>query len=163
MKVYIATIRVMVFADSERNAHNILEERMKNVDDWQYLDPYAGISPMVKDPKFNEYYTTPVLAEIPGEGYTEPIMCKFTETEKRSWVSWLENYGLLKFLDSFLYNVEGAESTCRYCGEKIYVDVMIGGGVPDWSTEDGDFGCYLSPDTDSEGTGGHLPVRRSIN
>lgn len=85
---------------------------------------------------------------------------KFTDDQKQSWVDWLTKYGLMHFLDSFLRSVEGAESTCRHCGEKIYVDVMIGGGVPDWSTEDGDFGCEKSPDTDDEATGCHEPIKR---
>jgi hypothetical protein len=38
---------------------------------------------------------------------------------------------------------------------------MIGGGVPDWSTEKGDFGCDESPYTHEDGTGGHMPVKRS--
>ena len=85
---------------------------------------------------------------------------RYDKTEKQSWVNWLKNYGPMKFLNSFLRNVEGAQSTCRHCGEKIYVDVMIGGGVPDWSTEEGDFGCSNSPDSDEEGTGGHTPIKR---
>ena len=85
---------------------------------------------------------------------------KYKKVEKESWVNWLVDYGLMKFLNSFLRSVEGAQSTCRHCGEKIYVDVMIGGGVPDWSTRDGDFGCPKSPDTDEEGTGGHEPIKR---
>ena len=83
-----------------------------------------------------------------------------SEAEKQSWVKWLEGYGAINFLEAFLLNVEGAKSTCRHCGEKIYVDVMIGGGVADWSTEDGDFGCPDSPDTNDDGTGGHEPVKR---
>ena len=85
---------------------------------------------------------------------------RYTKAQKQSWVDWLTGYGLLKFLNSFLHNVEGAQSTCRHCGETIYVDVMVGGGVPDWSTEDGDFGCPNSPDTNDEGTGGHMPIKR---
>lgn len=80
---------------------------------------------------------------------------------KRDWLLWFKSYGAEKFLKSFLWNVEGAQSVCRHCGETIYVDVLIGGGVPDWSTEDGDFGCIESPDTNSEGTGGHMPVKRA--
>ena len=88
-------------------------------------------------------------------------MPRYTKKEKESWVKWLAGYGLMKFLNSFLASVEGAESTCCQCGQKIYVDVMVGGGVPDWSTADGDFGCADSPDTNSEGTGGHKPVKRT--
>lgn len=87
-------------------------------------------------------------------------MPRYTKSQKQSWVSWLTNYGLMKFLNAFLSNVEGAESTCRHCHQKIYVDVMVGGGVPDWSTKDGDFGCHESPDTNDEGCGGHEPVKR---
>lgn len=83
-----------------------------------------------------------------------------TNKAKKEWLEWFKTYGAEKFLDSFLNNVEGAESTCKYCGERIYVDVLIGGGVPDWSTEDGDFGCSNSPDTGEEGTGGHAPIKK---
>lgn len=87
-------------------------------------------------------------------------MPRYSKAEKQSWVEWLTNFGLMKFLNAFLRNVEGAESTCRHCGEKIYVDVMVGGGVPDWSTRDGDFGCPKSPNTNEEGCGGHEPRKR---
>jgi hypothetical protein len=82
------------------------------------------------------------------------------EEQKAAWLKWLESYGTDKFLDMFLYNVEGASSRCAYCGERIYVDVLIGGGVPDWSTEDGDFGCWASPETCEDGVGGHMPHKR---
>ena len=78
----------------------------------------------------------------------------------RAWVSWLKKYGARKYLESFLHNVEGARGTCRHCHQEIFVDVLIGGGVPDWSTKDGDFGCDRSPETCSEGTGGHMPIKR---
>ena len=81
------------------------------------------------------------------------------QNDKKSWLRWLEEYGAERFLDAFLHTVEGAESTCVYCQEKIYVDVLIGGGVPDWSTESGDFGCSESPDTCDECTGSHKPVK----
>ena len=29
-----------------------------------------------------------------------------------------------------------------------------------WSTGTGDFGCEQSPETDDEGTGGHMPKKR---
>ena len=88
-------------------------------------------------------------------------MINYNEKSKRAWTAWLRKYGLRKVLDSFLANVEGAESTCVHCGEKIYVDIMIGGGVADWGTYDGDFGCPDSPDTNEEGTGGHMPRRKT--
>lgn len=83
-----------------------------------------------------------------------------TQEAKQQWLEWLDEHGAEDFLDAFLRDVEGAESTCIHCGEKIYVDVMIGGGVADWSTHDGDFGCPNSPETNDEGTGGHTPRKR---
>lgn len=77
--------------------------------------------------------------------------------EKKQWVKWVKSYDMGRFFDSFLATVEGAESTCRYCGQTIRVDITVGGGVPDWSF-DGDFGCDANPDSDDEGTGGHLPI-----
>jgi hypothetical protein len=77
--------------------------------------------------------------------------------EKRQWVAWLEGYGAAGLFDSIMASCQGAESTCRYCGETITFDITEGGGVPDWGV-DGDYGCPCSPDTDDEGTGGHLPV-----
>lgn len=77
---------------------------------------------------------------------------------REQWILWLANYGLGKFYDSFLRSAQYAESTCTQCRCKIYLDIVEGGGVPDWRTEDGDYGCYDSPDTNSEGTGGHKPV-----
>src|SRR5437899_2452142 len=82
---------------------------------------------------------------------------------KRGWLKWLERYGAKGFLTSFLRNVEGAESTCIYCGKRIYVDVLIGGGVADWSTEDGDFGCGFTSLTTEEGCDySHMPRKRRI-
>lgn len=83
------------------------------------------------------------------------------EHEKREWLQWFKRYGARKFIDAFLSTVEGAESTCVYCGEKIYVDVLIGGGVPDWSTQSGDYGCSDSPETNDECCGPHMPVKRT--
>jgi hypothetical protein len=88
---------------------------------------------------------------------------KQTKAEKRAWLKWLEGYGAPMFLEAFLRTVENVESECVYCHEKIYVDVLIGGGVPDWSTEDGDFGCVYNPDNSvnmDEGVCGHAPKRR---
>lgn len=78
---------------------------------------------------------------------------------KANWVSWLRSYGAGKFFDAFVALAQDAESTCVYCGEKIYLDIVEGGGVPDWRTAGGDYGCDNSPDTDEEGTGGHMPKR----
>jgi hypothetical protein len=81
------------------------------------------------------------------------------EKEKTQWVAWLAKYGADKFLESFLRNAHGAESTCTHCDAEIYLDLLEGGGVADWKTEDGDYGCYDSPDTTSEGCGSHIPYR----
>lgn len=80
------------------------------------------------------------------------------------WVNWLKEYGADKFYDAFLATAQGARSECIYCGEDIFLDIVDGGGVPDWgSSMPGfvglDFGCPASPDTDDEGTGGHFPVK----
>jgi len=84
-----------------------------------------------------------------------------TQTKaKREWVKWVEWYGTERFLNHFLRNVEGAKGCCIQCKQDIYVDVLIGGGIADWSTEDGDFGCHNSPETTDEGMGGHMPERR---
>ena len=85
---------------------------------------------------------------------------KPTRKNRQAWLRWLAGYGAEKFLDAFLQTVEGAESICAQCHEPIFVDVLIGGGTPDWSTTDGDFGCADSPDTCEDGTGGHVPRRR---
>ena len=74
-----------------------------------------------------------------------------------SWVKWLENYGLENFAKSLLRNVQGAQSKCIHCGEFIYLDFFEGGGIGDWSTEDGDYGCSESPDTNDDGCGSHEP------
>jgi hypothetical protein len=65
--------------------------------------------------------------------------------------------------DSIIANVQGAESTCRYCGQTILCDIVEGGGVPDWKTRDGDYGCSYHPltvnDTEKdEGCYGHMPL-----
>lgn len=85
-----------------------------------------------------------------------------TLATKKQWLDWLKNFGADKFLDFFLANTEGAQAVCKHCGGNIYLDLLIGGGCPDWSTADGDFGCAESPDTNSEGTGGHEPYRRKF-
>ena len=83
-----------------------------------------------------------------------------TPDNRRQWLKWLEVYGADKFLEAFMQNAHGTESRCQYCHELIYLDLLEGGGVADWKTVDGDYGCYLSPDTCEEGTGSHLPHRR---
>lgn len=81
-------------------------------------------------------------------------------SKKKQWVKWLKSYGPDRFFDAFMHNVEGAQSVCSQCRQRIYVDISEGGGIADWSTEDGDFGCNKSPDTNDEGVGSHMPVRK---
>lgn len=86
-------------------------------------------------------------------------------TDKQEWVAWLQSYGLDKFFDAFISTAQGAESECIHCGQKIYLDIVEGGGVPDWGSSFGslsnglDYGCPDSPDTGDEGTGGHEPIK----
>jgi hypothetical protein len=80
---------------------------------------------------------------------------------RAEWIKWLEGYGIGKFFDAFLATAQYAESKCVYCGQRIYLDIVEGGGVPDWGAafEEGkpglDYGCSNSPDTNEDGTGGH--------
>ncbi len=86
--------------------------------------------------------------------------------DKLSSVKWQQFFTPLKFLEMFLINAEGAQSTCAYCHEDIFLDVLIGGGVTDWSTEDGDFGCPDSPESETvDGVlecAGHMPIKRTF-
>ncbi len=79
-------------------------------------------------------------------------------SDKEKWVKWLETYGIANFYDAFVRDAQGAQSTCVHCGEKIYLDIVEGGGVPDWHMN-GDYGCPDSPDTCEDGTGSHVPVK----
>jgi len=80
-----------------------------------------------------------------------------TKAERQDWIKWLEHYGIGKFFDAFVRNAQGARGTCLYCRQDIYLDIVEGGGVPDWKTSDGDYGCAHSPDTCEQGTGSHMP------
>lgn len=80
-----------------------------------------------------------------------------TETARESWAKWLSSYGAENFFDTFVNIAQDAESECVYCEQSIYLDIVEGGGVPDWRTDDGDYGCGDSPETNDEGTGGHYP------
>jgi hypothetical protein len=86
-------------------------------------------------------------------------------TNRQGWIAWLENYGIGKFYDAFLSNAQGAQSTCIHCGQNIYLDIVEGGGVPDWGSKISsdisglDYGCPDSPDTCEDGTGGHEPEK----
>lgn len=83
--------------------------------------------------------------------------------DKRAWELWLAQYGATRLFDAFVANCQGARSVCQYCGQFIYLDIREGGGIPDWGAAypDGalDYGCFNSPETSSEGTGGHMPIK----
>ena len=86
-------------------------------------------------------------------------MSKKAQESKEAWVRWLEHYGADNFYDAFVRTAQGAEGRCIHCGERIYLDIVEGGGVPDWCTVFGDYGCFESPDTCEDGTGGHEPQK----
>lgn len=98
-------------------------------------------------------------------------MPKNLKKSKAEWVAWLRTYGAAQLFDAIIESCQGAESKCVHCGEKIYFDIVEGGGVPDWGsaitgiTGKGgaglDYGCPDSPYTDSEGTGPHEPKKLS--
>ena len=83
---------------------------------------------------------------------------------RAEWVAWLRTYGAGQLFDAIIKTCQGAESKCVHCGQKIYFDIVEGGGVPDWGSSFSDtphlgldYGCSNSPDSDDEGTGGHEP------
>lgn len=82
-----------------------------------------------------------------------------TIANKAQWLAWLKQYGAGKFFDAFIHACQYAKGTCVHCSEAIYLDIVEGGGVPDWRTEDGDYGCPYSPDTNEEGSGAHEPQK----
>lgn len=82
---------------------------------------------------------------------------------KAGWVKWLKSYGADKFFDAFVRTAQYAESRCVNCEQEIYLDIVEGGGAPDWRTAEGDYGCEDSPDTDDEGVGSHVPVKGQFN
>ncbi len=84
---------------------------------------------------------------------------KFTKVDRATWALWLMGYGLGKFYDAFMANAQFAKGTCVHCGADIYLDIAEGGGVPDWRDKDGDYGCLMSPETTTNGTGSHMPER----
>jgi hypothetical protein len=76
--------------------------------------------------------------------------------DEDEWAAWLKKYGAKNFLIAFLEIAQDAESFCVYCRQKIYLDIIEGGGTPDWRTEDGDYGCEASPDANEEMSGSHM-------
>jgi hypothetical protein len=81
------------------------------------------------------------------------------ERERDEWCHWLRGFTPERFYDEFVATAQGAESECVNCGEKIYLDMVEGGGVPDWKTGDGYYVCDYSWETSAEGTGGHCPLK----
>jgi len=75
---------------------------------------------------------------------------------KKDWVKWLNGYGIEKFYDAFVAYAQDSRSKCKNCGQSIYLDIVEGGGIPDWKTVDGDYGCEYSPDTCKDGCGSHV-------
>ena len=71
------------------------------------------------------------------------------------WARWIIGYTPAAFFDAFMQTAQGARSRCVNCGETIELDIREGGGVADWGA-DGDYGCWASPDTNDDGTGGHV-------
>jgi|KBSSwiStaDraftv2_1062776.scaffolds.fasta_scaffold504957_3 hypothetical protein len=91
-------------------------------------------------------------------------MPKPTAKDRAEWIKWLKSYGPGKFFDAFVATAQDAESQCIHCGQKIYLDIVEGGGAPDWGSalkgfSGLDYGCPDSPDTNEEGTGGHQPKK----
>lgn len=80
-------------------------------------------------------------------------------TTPQQWATWIDAYGPEKFFESFVQIAQDCESTCVHCSCRIYLDIVEGGGCPDWRDSDGDYGCFQSPDTNEEGTGSHVPYK----
>ena len=86
------------------------------------------------------------------------------ERVRENWVRWLKTFGVGRFYDAFVQNAQDARGTCKNCRQSIYLDITEGGGVPDWRTKDGDYGCEQSPDTIvlpymDMGCGSHEPIK----
>lgn len=71
---------------------------------------------------------------------------------RQSWVVWLIEYGLKRFLDDFIRVAQDARSVCVHCYQPIFLDVIEGGGTVAWRTRIGDYGCRP--------TGSHAPERK---
>lgn len=90
---------------------------------------------------------------------------KLKEQDRVNWTRWLKTYGAGRFYDVFVEMAQDARGTCRNCKKAIYLDIIEGGGVPDWRTRDGDYGCEKSPDndgfldSDENGVGSHEPIK----
>jgi hypothetical protein len=62
---------------------------------------------------------------------------KATDEARDQWIAWLQGYGAGNFYDAFVAFAQDAESTCVHCGQPIYLDIVEGGGVPDWGSRFG--------------------------
>jgi hypothetical protein len=79
------------------------------------------------------------------------------ELERDEWCHWLRGYTPEKFYDAFLETAQGAESECVNCGEKIYLDIVEGGGAPAWKNTRGEYGCDHSREKNADVLGYHCP------
>jgi hypothetical protein len=89
----------------------------------------------------------------------QPIIPDPHGSDRHDWAQWLAHYGAEAFFDAFMATAQDAAGTCRFCHQRIYLDIAEGGGICDWRTADGDYGCEKSPETCEDGTGGHHPIR----
>lgn len=86
-------------------------------------------------------------------------MVKYKNEEIERWVRWLDNHGGRLFLEHFLNDAQNARGTCKFCSDYIYLDVIEGGGIADWRTSDGDYGCEMSPETSRDSLGSHKAIK----
>lgn len=104
---------------------------------------------------------------MPGTPRGRHRSARKARSERAQWVQWLSTFGADKFYDAFMRTAQDAESRCFHCHWPIYLDIREGGGVPDWRTGYGDYGCDISPDATGTGTeddpvvsGSHEPLRK---
>jgi hypothetical protein len=75
-----------------------------------------------------------------------------------------EARAMLPSIDHFGYRLYGPLGDCAHCGKPVFDGALVSGWTkagPDFCAADGDFGCWESPDTGKDGSGGHaLAVTR---
>ena len=78
---------------------------------------------------------------------------------REDWLVWVRRPGMAEALfDWCQSNLEGVTATCVHCRATITLDAGTGtGGVFDWHTHGGDYGCDSSPESGPDGCGGHTP------
>lgn len=81
--------------------------------------------------------------------------------ERDDWIEWLSTYSAGAFYDAFMEIAQDAGSQCVNCGQPIYLDIREGGGIPDWYSDNGDYGCWNSPDTTEDGVGSHSAEKKA--